>query len=261
MSILYLFIALGASVIGAISGIGGGVIIKPVMDCLGTLDVSAVSFLSGCTVLTMSFISVLRNVKNGISIDKKISTLLALGACIGGIAGKSIFDLLKTILGNLNVVGMVQAIILLLINIGVFFYIRYQSKIHTLAVKNAAACIIIGLTLGILSSFLGIGGGPINIAVLYYFFSMKPKQAAVNSLFIILCSQIASLANTMLSHTVPTFPLAALAFMCIGGVGGALIGSSVSKKISEKTVQKIFMCVLLLLILINIYNIILFARA
>ena len=40
-----------ASIIGAICGVGGGVIIKPVVDAFGLLTISQASFLSGCTVL------------------------------------------------------------------------------------------------------------------------------------------------------------------------------------------------------------------
>ena len=54
MYVIYFLICLGASILGAISGIGGGVIIKPVLDSLGTLNVSTISFLSGCTVLSMT---------------------------------------------------------------------------------------------------------------------------------------------------------------------------------------------------------------
>ena len=43
-----------ASIIGAICGVGGGVIIKPVVDAFGLLTISQASFLSGCTVLAMS---------------------------------------------------------------------------------------------------------------------------------------------------------------------------------------------------------------
>ena len=43
-----------ASVAGAVCGIGGGVIIKPLFDLCQLADVSAASFLSGCTVLCMS---------------------------------------------------------------------------------------------------------------------------------------------------------------------------------------------------------------
>ncbi|MBQ2105458.1 MAG: sulfite exporter TauE/SafE family protein, partial [Lachnospiraceae bacterium] len=48
-----------ASVIGAICGIGGGVIIKPALDAFGIMDVSTISFLSGCTVLSMTTYSVI----------------------------------------------------------------------------------------------------------------------------------------------------------------------------------------------------------
>ena len=43
-----------ATVLGSLSGIGGGVIIKPVMDAISGLDSSQISFLSGTTVLTMT---------------------------------------------------------------------------------------------------------------------------------------------------------------------------------------------------------------
>ena len=46
-----LCICLAASTVGAICGIGGGVIIKPVLDAMQIMTVQQVSFLSGCTVL------------------------------------------------------------------------------------------------------------------------------------------------------------------------------------------------------------------
>ena len=48
-----------ASVIGSICGIGGGVIIKPVLDAWNLYSVSTISFISGCIVLSMSAYSVL----------------------------------------------------------------------------------------------------------------------------------------------------------------------------------------------------------
>ena len=52
--LIFLVVCFGASIVGAICGIGGGVIIKPVLDSFGVLDVTAISFLSGCTVLSMT---------------------------------------------------------------------------------------------------------------------------------------------------------------------------------------------------------------
>ncbi|WP_407537142.1 hypothetical protein [Cetobacterium somerae] len=71
MEILYFVVCLGASILGAISGIGGGVIIKPILDALGTMQVSTISFLSGCTVLGMTTMTLYRNSKAGVRPEKK----------------------------------------------------------------------------------------------------------------------------------------------------------------------------------------------
>lgn len=89
--LFYFFICIAATTMGAISGIGGGVIIKPVMDAVSGLDVSTISFLSGCTVLAMSLVSVLRSRGGDTKIDPQKGTLLALGGAVGGVAGKWIF--------------------------------------------------------------------------------------------------------------------------------------------------------------------------
>ena len=102
MSIVYFFVCLISCVVGAISGIGGGVIIKPVLDALGTLNVSTISFLSGCTVLAMTSMTLFRSRNSDVKIDKRKGTLLAVGGAIGGIVGKYIFDAIKTTYGRLG---------------------------------------------------------------------------------------------------------------------------------------------------------------
>ena len=42
----FFIISLGASIIGAICGIGGGVIVKPTLDLFNVASVSTISFLS-----------------------------------------------------------------------------------------------------------------------------------------------------------------------------------------------------------------------
>ena len=56
--VLYFLICLVATTVGAISGVGGGVVIKPVFDAMSGMDVSQISFLSGCTVLALSLIHI-----------------------------------------------------------------------------------------------------------------------------------------------------------------------------------------------------------
>lgn len=57
--VVFLLFSFSSSLIGAICGIGGGVILKPGLDALGLYDTVTINFLSGCTVLAMTTYSLL----------------------------------------------------------------------------------------------------------------------------------------------------------------------------------------------------------
>lgn len=254
--LIFFIVCFGASVVGAICGIGGGVIIKPVLDSFGVLDVSAISFLSGCTVLSMTTYSVVNNKIGGKSnVTKKTGLPLAVGAAAGGLIGKWLFSYVKSLSDDQNRVGAVQASCLLIVTIGTLVYTIYKDKIKTYQIENSIVCILIGVFLGILSSFLGIGGGPINLVVLFFFFSMTTKVAAENSLYIIFFSQIASLLSSIVTGSVPDFAAGVLILMATGGIAGGICGRAINKKIESDTVDKLFIGLMVVMIIVNIYNI------
>lgn len=152
MSFFLFLVAFFASTVGAVVGAGGGVIIKPVLDLIGVLPVSTVSFCSGCTVLGMSLFSLLHNRKNGIKLHVKVSTLLATGAVCRGLAGKALFELVRKG-GNEQTLGAVQAVFLTLITFGVFLYVCNKTRLPSKHVTNPISVIVIGTCLGIISSF------------------------------------------------------------------------------------------------------------
>lgn len=256
---IFFVLSLAASVVGSICGIGGGVILKPLLDSFGVLDVATISLLSGCTVFAMSGYSILKNAISKKSlVDKKYSTILAIGAVAGGTAGKWMFNFLTASFSDKNFVGAVQAMVLFLITLSTIVYTVNQKRVTTLKVKNSIAGMCIGLLLGVSSSFLGIGGGPINLMVLSYFFSMETKVAAQNSLYIILFSQAASIFLTILSRTVPEVSVLLVLIMTCGGIFGSIIGQKVNKKISSEGVSKLFVVVMAVILVICVYNIIRF---
>lgn len=230
-------------------------IIKPVLDAFRVINVSAVSFLSGCTVFCMSIVSLYKNLKNGSrKLDFKISTYLAIGAVIGGLAGKYSFQLLKTYANNENYVGFVQAIALIIITGGTFVYTLFRNRIKVHESKSVIWAIIVGIMLGIMSSFLGIGGGPINLVVLAFIFGMETKTAALASLYIIMFSQASSLIQTVLTKTIPQVPVTVLLVMAAGAFFGGNIGSKINQKINSDTVDKLFMFLMAVIIMINVWN-------
>lgn len=258
---LFFMICFASCVLGAICGIGGGMIIKPALDAIGVLDVAAISFLSSCTVLAMTAYSVLRSKMSGNSqIDTAIGIPLAIGGAAGGIAGKQMFSALAGASTNLSQVGAVQAACLVVITLGTLLYTVYKTKIPSCRFHNQLLCLIIGGFLGVLSSFLGIGGGPINLVVLFFFFSMPTKAAAENSLYIILFSQIASLCTSLFTGSIPEFPWPILLVMVAGGIIGGMAGRSINRNISEKTVDKLFIGLMLVMIVMNGYNMVQFLR-
>lgn len=255
-SVIFPVISFLSSIVGTICGIGGGVIIKPVLDLTGLASVSTISFLSGCTVLSMSFYSVSRNLfSRDNRVNLKTGTPLAIGAALGGTVGNQIFNILRRIFENQNTVGAVQAACLALVTLGTLLYTIYKRRIRTHCVSNIFLCLGIGTSLGVMSSFLGIGGGPINLVVLFHFFCLDTKTAAQNSLYMILFSQAANILTTILSHTVPLFDPYVLLLMIAGGIGGGIVGRILNKKMSNAAVDRLFLVLMSVIILISLWNV------
>ncbi len=254
--LIFLGVSFIASAAGAVCGIGGGVVIKPVLDLTGVLSVAAVNFLSGCTVLSMACYSVIREkMSREPLIDMKTGTPLAAGAAAGGVIGRNAFLYISGFFAGSDLAGAVQAACLLVLTFGTFIYTINMPGISTRHVTDPFSCTLTGLALGVCSAFLGIGGGPINLVVLYYFFSMDTKTAAQNSLYIILFSQTASLLSTLVSGTIPKFPGGALILMIAGGISGGIFGRMVNKKIDDTEVSTLFKILLVFIMMICLFNI------
>ncbi|MDY4720844.1 MAG: hypothetical protein SO297_02730 [Clostridium paraputrificum] len=69
---------------------------------------------------------------------------------------------------------------------------------------------------------------------------MSAKEAAISFIFIILFSQVTSLSSTVITGSIPEFAHMHLVLMCIGGIGGALLGSRLSKEMDDDKIEKFF---------------------
>ncbi|CAM4101547.1 sulfite exporter TauE/SafE family protein [Lederbergia lenta] len=254
ISIIYFFVGLLASIVGSIAGLGGGVIIKPALDFLGDYDVAAIGVLSAATVFAMACVSLLNAAHSGIKIKGKVSIILAAGSIVGGFIGKIIFNYLVSSIVNHELITTIQSGMLACLMFIIYLSVKNIERIRTYQLKNIALIFIIGFGLGTLASFLGIGGGPLNVAVLALAFSMTAKESAINSIFIIFFSQLSSLAITGITGGFSTIDLSILGLMVAGGVIGGLIGAVLSVKFNNVQVEKIFNLTLMGILVLNIYN-------
>ena len=248
--LLYLLIGLGATIIGSLAGFGGGILIKPILDFLGHYDLKTIGFLSATTVFAMAVVSVYtrRRTLKEMRLDHAI--LLAMGSILGGLFGKGIFRTFS----HLAWIGMAQSGALIVIFSLVLYYVNHKSQFKQFHIKSRVMVLVVGLVLGLMASFLDIGGGPHNVAILNLLFAFDTKKAGFYSIFIIFFSQLASIVSTVISGNVSSMDLSMLLFMVIGGISGGVIGSRLAKFLSIETVEKVFNVTIFLLILLNIYN-------
>lgn len=254
--IIYLLLALFATTVGSLSGMGGGVIIKPMMDVLGDYDVQTIGVISSITVFAMAIVSVMKQIKSGTKIPFKTAIPLAIGSIIGGYLGQKILDFIVEALNANSIAKIVQNTVLAILILYVIIYMKNKSRIKGQNFDGIIVSMVVGAFLGFCSSFLGIGGGPINVALIIYLFSYNTKIATVCSLVTILFAQISKLCTTALTTGFAGFDLSVVPLMVAGGVLGGFIGASLNKKFSEKTVEKAFNGVQILVLMMTVFNIV-----
>lgn len=248
-----LLVAFLASSIGAICGIGGGVIIKPVLDAVTDLDTVTIGFLSSCTVLAMAVTTfITRKIRKEVI---KFDLFVSSSSLLGGMIGNYLFGLLKEASHRFNLITLVQSSVLFVLLLIVLLYSLIKTKIQPLLIDKAASKLILGFSLGCISSFLGIGGGPINVAAFMFFLSKKSKEAANFSLLIIMFAQSSNLLTSLVTKKIPNVEASNLFTMVIVGVLGGIIGRMISHKIKEQEVDKLFNVAIIVILLLCATNI------
>ncbi len=247
MVLVYFLLAFIATTLGAMAGLGGGVIIKPILDIYGHYDISTISILSSLTVLTMAVVSTINQMRLGFKIKKNM-IVLTIGAILGGAFGKQLFSPFVISINSNQLRGR-QAIILALLLI----IVAFKDKLPKSSIKNIGVIFLLGVLLGTIATFLGIGGGLINVAILCIVLGFSTKDAAVISIFIILFSQASKLALIQLDSGFSNYDLSMLKFMIPGGIVGGYLGSRFNRVFDNRVINQIFNYILIGIILINVY--------
>ncbi len=253
---VYLLIALFATVIGSLVGLGGGVIMKPLLQSLGTLDPLTINVLSSVTVFFMAMSTLYKRVSNDKTIYKKQYIYIVIGSLIGGVIGNSIFSQFLNLFSNENTVSLIQTLLLIILLIMVVFKEKFINIIPT--VSSSGSLFLIGVLLSIISTFLGIGGGPINVPIFIGFLAVPILDATFLSILVIFFSQLSNLVVYFIDNTYSLIESLPLLVMIPGAMIGGTVGGNLSNNLSNEVVNKLFNIVILALIVLNIYNLTLY---
>ncbi len=249
--VLYGVIIFFASAVGSFLGGGSGVIIKPLLTLFVNDTTEVINFISSVSVFSMSISSTIKYTRRKQKVDFITILMISAGSIIGGFVGKSLFDLFNGAMSD-NYAKAYQAVMLAVLLTAALLYVN-KGKV-SFHLKNRAAMLLCGVVLGIISSFLGIGGGPINMMFFVLFFSMTMKESAIYSVAVIFFSQLSKIVTYIVSDTVPQFDYRILFVAVPAAVIAGIIGAALNKKANENTVKKVYTAVLGIFIILNVYN-------
>lgn len=174
-----------AGVLSGMFGIGGGVVMVPVLIAffgMGMLDANAVSL--AAMLLPVGVLGVLNYHKAGL-VNIRQSLWIALGLFAGSFVGAEI-----AISVNIALLSKLYALFLLYIAVqylnipALFFRKNRKIKSNPIEAKQSAfwQFILLGLLTGIVAGLFGKGGGIIIVPVLVKLFNYDPKAASATSL-------------------------------------------------------------------------------
>lgn len=239
---IYSIIALLSTTLGALVGIGGGMIIRPVLGFL-EINKELASFSSAMTVFCMAAVNLLIHKRNKVPVKLRQNTFLAIGSIIGGFAGGSLMSLASPLFVNISFLLALAAVLLL---------VSFRDRLPEKCVTNPLLAALIGLCTGTLSGFFGIGGGPFQVAALMTFFNCKPREAAVQSILITLLTTASSLLGYTINGSAD-FSLAI--YMIPAAIIGGFIGAYLNRRFSHSNIALVFNCTVAVIMCLQLYTI------
>jgi len=267
-SLLLLIISYLAGFVGALTGLGGGIVLIPALVLLFHVDIHYAMGASLISVMATSSGTAIAYLKNGY-INIRIGMFLETGAVIGALLGAILVAYLST-----NLIAVIFGLFLFL---SAFFtwkrneekeipatashpwseYLRLNGSVPTTKgikpykVQNAPLALFIMTIAGSLSGLLGIGSGALKVLAMDQAMRLPYKVSTTTSNFIIGITAAVG-AGVYFSYgyinPVLTFPV------LIGVLFGALTGARTLTKIASKTLRTGFAIVILVLGIEMIYK-------
>jgi len=225
-----------AGILGSMIGLGGGIIIVPILTFFGFPPTVAASnsLFAAFSNSVASTISYSKQKRIEYSLGLKLGLLAIPGTILGAIISTDLVpDLFKILFG------------FILITSAVYIFLRKQVESREKIISKQLIIFIVGASFfaGIISSFFGIGGGIVFVPLMVVGMGLSMKKAAPTSQLILLFASLSGIiVHSVLGH--PDFLQSG--FLAIGSFFGGLVGAKLSLSVRERNL-KILISVILLI--------------
>lgn len=228
---LYLLIGFGATALGALVGVGGGLVIRPLLAFLG-VNKELASFTSSAAVLAMAAVTLLTYRRKHVKIEIHKTGFMAAGSVAGGFLGGGLIPLVSNEAINIGYIVVLGVVAVLAV---------FKNKLVRKREVGKPGAVVIGGISGVLSGIFGIGGGPFQMAALMICFRMRAKDAAVQSIFITLLTTASALARYAISGA---WDFSIAVYMIPTAVVGGIVGGLLNRKMRSPVVRVLFVATL-----------------
>ncbi len=255
----FVLLGLGVGTLGTLIGVGGGFILMPVLLILYPDEPSAYLTATSLSVVFFNAVSGSLAYAKQRRIDYKSGLIFAAAAIPGTIIGALGTDLVErsTFTGIFGVVLIAGAIFLMFKPHGQKAstaaipapglshrsFTDSQGTTHTYSFKLYIG-IIISVFVGVLSSFLGIGGGIIHVPALVYLLNFPVHIATATSLFMLAIMSLSGVSTHLVNGTLDHGFLM-IVCLAVGVIFGAQLGAKISKKLKGRGIILVLSTVLI----------------
>lgn len=225
---LILSAAIGLS-LGLIGG-GGSILTVPILVYfLGVETHEAVGMslaVVGATSLFGSYLHYRRN-----NVNFQAGLLFGISGIIGALLGSPLTKLVPP-----NVLLLMFAALMFVVAVSMLWR-KKNAENETKHEANRTKAILAGFGVGILTGFLGVGGGFLIVPALVFFGGLPMKEAIGTSLFVIFLNCVAGL----IGHATQNHFDWSLTFIVMGlAVSGTIGGTILSHRLAAHKLQKVF---------------------
>jgi uncharacterized protein len=227
-------IGIAAGIVGSMLGLGGGIIISPILALSGLLppQVSLTSLFAVVSTGASSIVSYSLKKRINYAIGIKMATAAIPFAILGALVSSNL---------NPNDFSIYFAILLIFTSFYLFFRRHIMQKSHAKARSGYLVSSVLfycaSSTAGFVSSLFGIGGGIIFVPLLFGLRKLSMQESVATSQLSILITAVAGI----LTHSFQFQPDYLLAgSLAFGAIIGAQIGSTIAVRISERLLIVLF---------------------
>jgi uncharacterized membrane protein YfcA len=238
MEIILIFIGILVGTLSGFFGIGGGMILIPLL-MLFEIDIKTAI---GISILQMVFSSIYGSYLN----YKKGSLILEEGIWvgIGGFIGGFIGAYLSTILPSRDL----SYLFIILLMFALYRLFSAKPKDNELVKSlNSIVLFIVGFIIGIFAITLGVGGSIMLVPILAGFLHYPIKKAVSAGLFFVSFSSISGFISRL---TIGHIDLEQAIYVAIASLVGVYIGVGLKEKVSAKNHKRYLLIMYLVALLI-----------